>query len=103
SKTKPQFDPLNPDVPFEVTLQKFRTSQEKESYENLVIDQSQRKNFSLNNVRKIPNPEKETSRVYDLENFSASYSYGSVNQSNIQTERYIFETYRGNLSYNFQP
>src|SRR5690606_13329736 len=37
SRTKPQFDPLNPDVPFEVTLQKFRTSQEKESYENLVI------------------------------------------------------------------
>lgn len=103
TSTKPQFDPLNPDVPFEVALQKFRTDQEREAYRNLVLDQAQRKNFSLNNVRKISNPEKETSRIYDLENFSVSYAYGSVNQSNIQTESYIFETYRGNIAYNFQP
>lgn len=67
------------------------------------MDQSKRKNFSLNNVRKIRNPEKEINRIYDLENFSASYAYGTVIQSNIQTESYLFETYRGNLAYNFQP
>jgi len=103
SSTTPEYDPLNSDVPFEVALRKFRTSQEKEAYQNLVIDQSKRKNFSLNNVRKIRNPEKETNRIYDLENFSASYAYGTVIQSNIQTESYVFETYRGNLAYNFQP
>jgi cell surface protein SprA len=103
TSTKPQFDPLNPDVPFDIALQKFRTEQEREAYRNLVLDQAKRKNFSLNNVRKIRNPEKETNRVYDLENFSVSYAYGSVNQSNIQTESYIFETYRGNIAYNFQP
>ena len=103
SSTKPQFDPLNSDVPFEVTLQKFRTAQEKDDYRNLVMDQAKRKNFSLNNVRKIRNPDKETNRIYDLENFSASYAYGSVIQNNIQTESYIFETYLGNISYNFQP
>lgn len=103
SKTTPQFDPLNADVPFEVTLQKFRTSQERRDYQNLVLDQAKRKNFSLNNVRKIRDPEKETNRIYDLENFSASYAFGSVRQSNIQTESYIYETYNGNLSYNYQP
>lgn len=103
SSTKPQYDPLNPDVPFEVAIQKFRLDQERQDYRHLVLDQAKRKNFSLNNVRKIRNPEKETNRIYDLENFSLSYAYGSINQSNIQTESYILETYRGNISYNFQP
>lgn len=103
SSTKPQYDPLNADVPFEVALQKFRTDEEREAYKNLVMDQSRRKNFALNNVRKLRNPEKETNRIYDLENFSASYAYGSVVQSNIQTQSYVFETYRGNLAYNYQP
>ena len=103
SSTKPEYDPLNSDVPFEVALRKFRTTQEQDAYKDLVMDQSKRKNFSLNNVRKIRNPEKEINRIYDLENFSASYAYGTVIQSNIQTESYLFETYRGNLAYNFQP
>lgn len=54
SSTKPQYDPLNSDVPFEVALQKFRTNDERDAYKNLVMDQSKRKNFSLNNVRKNP-------------------------------------------------
>lgn len=103
TSTKPQFDPLNPDVPFDVALQKFRSSQEREAYRNLVLDQAKRKNFSLNNVRKIRNPEKETNRIYDLENFAFSYAFGAVNQSNIQTESYIFETNRGNITYSYQP
>ncbi|MFC4873390.1 cell surface protein SprA [Negadavirga shengliensis] len=103
STTKPEFDPLNPDVPFEIALQKFRTDEERDTYRNLVLDQSKRRNFSLNNVRKVRDPEKETNRIYDLENFSFSYAFGSVRQSNIQMESYEFETYRGSIAYNFQP
>lgn len=103
STTKPEFDPLNPDVPFEIALQKFQSDAEREAYQNLVLDQSKRKNFSLNNVRKIKNPDKETNRLYDLENFSFSYAYGSVRQSNIQLESYNFETYRGSIAYSYQP
>ncbi len=103
SSTRPEFDPLNPDVPFEIALQKFRTDDERDAYRNLVMDQSKRRNFALNNVRKVRNPEKETNRLYDLENFSFSYAYGSVRQSNIQLESYNFETYRGSVAYTFQP
>ena len=103
SSTKPEFDPLNPDVPFEIALQKFRTEGEKEAYQSLVLDQSKRQNFSLNNVRKVKNPEKETNRIYALENFSFSYAYGAVTQSNIQLESYNYETTRGSIAYNYQP
>lgn len=103
SSTRPEFDPLNPDVPFEIALQKFRTDSEKEAYRNLVLDQSKRQNFSVNNVRKVKNPEKETNRIYALENFSFSYAYGAVTQSNIQLESYNYETTRASAAYNFQP
>lgn len=103
SSTRPEFDPLNPDVPFELAVQKFRTGQERDNYRNLVMDQSKRRNFSVTNVRKIRNPEKETNRFYDLENLSFSYAYGLVKQSNIQLADYTFETYRGSAAYNYQP
>jgi len=103
SSTRPEFDPLNPDVPFEIALQKFNTGSERDNYRDLVLDQSNRRNFSVNNFRKIRNPEKETNRMYDLENFSLSYAFGSVRQSNIQLADYTFETYRGSAAYNFQP
>nr|WP_228527553.1 cell surface protein SprA [Pararhodonellum marinum] len=103
SSTRPQFDPLNADVPFEVALTKFQTAAEREAYEQLVLDQVRRRNIAFNNVRKLSrNPEAKT-KIYSLENFAVSYAYGSVRQSNIRTESYDFETYRGNITYSFQP
>ncbi|ERM84479.1 gliding motility protein [Rhodonellum psychrophilum GCM71 = DSM 17998] len=100
---RPEFDPLNPDVPFEVALGKFSTDSEREFYRKQVVDQVKRKNIGFTNVRKNRNPEKEKTHVYDLSNFSFSYAYGSVKQSNINTESYNYETYVGNVSYNYQP
>ena len=103
SSTRPEFDPLNPDVPFEVALGKFNTDTERELYRSQVLDQVKRRNIGFTNIRKNRNPEREFSRVYDLSNFSFTYAYGSVQQSNINTESYNFETYVGNLAYNYQP
>ncbi|GGZ38977.1 cell surface protein SprA [Echinicola pacifica] len=101
--TKPQYDPLNPDVPFEVALAKFRTDAEREAYRDLVLDQVKRRNISFSNVRKVPKEGKEKQHLYDLSNFSFSYAYGIVQQSNIRTEDYTYETYRGNIAYNYAP
>lgn len=103
SSTRPEFDPLNPDVPFEVALGKFNTDAERELYRSQVLDQIKRRNIGFTNVRKNKNPNREVSRVYDLSNFSFSYAFGSVQQSNINTESYNFETYVGNIAYNYSP
>ena len=103
AKTKPKFDPLNPDVPFELALSKFRTDDEREAYRDLVLDQVKRRNISFTNVRKIKREDDEKNRLYDLSNFSFSYAYGLVKQSNINTEDYTFETYKGNITYSYQP
>jgi cell surface protein SprA len=103
SSVRPEFDPLNPDVPFELALQKFTAESEKDFYKNQVLDLVKRRNIGFTNVRKNKNPNRQVSRVYDLSNFSVSYAYGSIRQSNINTESYNFQTYTGNVAYIYQP
>lgn len=103
STTRPEYDPLNPDVPFELALGKFETDAERDAYRAIALDQTERKNISLNNVKKIKSNPEAPSRIYDLSNFAFSYAVGSVTQTNAQLENYNFKTTRGNITYSFQP
>lgn len=103
STTTPEYDPLNPDVPFEVALQKFETQDQKNEYKKIALDQLNRKNISFNNVRKIKSNPDAKSHFYDISNFSFSYAYGVVNQTNAHIQDYTFKTYKGNINYNYEP
>ncbi|OOG68648.1 cell surface protein SprA [Algoriphagus sp. A40] len=103
SNTKPEYDPLNPDVPFEVALGKFETNSQRDEYRNIAQDQLNRRNISFNNVRKIKRNADSPNKVYDLSNFAFSYAVGSVTQTNAQIQNYNFKTNRGNITYSFQP
>ncbi len=100
---RPEFDPLNPDVPLSLALDKFQTDADRNNYTRQVQDLIRRRNIGFSNVRKNRNPDKTNPKIYDLSNFSFSYAYGSVRQSNINTESYEFETQFGNIAYVFQP
>jgi cell surface protein SprA len=100
---KPQYDPLNPDVPLNLAFEKFQTDAERDIYRSQVLDQLNRRNIGFSNVRKNRNPEKQNIKIYDLSNFSFSYAFGSIRQSNINTESYEFETRVGNIAYIYQP
>jgi cell surface protein SprA len=100
---KPQYDPLNPDVPLNLALEKFQTDADRDVYKSQVLDQLNRRNIGFSNVRKNRNPEKQNIKIYDLSNFSFSYAFGSIRQSNINTESYEFETRVGNIAYVYQP
>lgn len=103
SNTRPEYDPLNPDVPFEVALGKYETDAQRAAYREIAQDQLKRRNISFNNVRKIKKNTDSPNRVYDLSNFAFSYAMGSVTQTNAQIENYNFKTNRGNVTYSFQP
>ncbi len=103
SSTRPEFDPLNPDVPFEVALQKFETDAQRDAYRQIALDQMNRRNISFNNVRKVKKDPDAKGNYFDLSNFSLSYAYGTVTQTNAQIQAYNFKTYRGNITYNYQP
>jgi cell surface protein SprA len=101
--SRPEYDPLNADVPFEVALGKFETDGERDQYRDIAQDQLKRRNISFNNVRKIKRNADAPSRIYDLSNFAFSYSMGSVTQTNAQIQSYDFKTNRGNITYSYQP
>ncbi|WP_460319035.1 T9SS outer membrane translocon Sov/SprA [Algoriphagus taiwanensis] len=103
SSTRPEYDPLNPDVPFEVALGKFETDEQRRAYRDIALDQLNRKNLSFNNIRKIKSNPDAPNRIYDLSNFAFSYAVGTVTQTNAQIQGYTFKTNRGNLTYSFQP
>ncbi|MFC0654842.1 T9SS outer membrane translocon Sov/SprA [Mongoliitalea lutea] len=101
---RPEFDPLNPDVPLNLALSKFETDSERALYRELVLDRVKRRNIGFSNIRKNRNPEASGApKPWDISNFSVSYAYGSVRQTNINTESYSFETYLGNIAYIYQP
>lgn len=103
SNITPEFDPLDPDVPLDASLAAIDDPEERARYESIVIDKSVRRSLNFTNVRKIKTREDAKSRIYDIENFSVSYAYSDINQSNYQTESYEFRSYRGSLAYNFAP
>lgn len=99
----PKFDPLDPDVPLEASLQSFDNAAERERYKRIVQDRTTRRSINFTNVRKEKvNPE-SPSRVYDIENFTFSYAYSDRLTTNVNTKTLLNKTISGGLTYNFSP
>jgi cell surface protein SprA len=100
---KPHFNPLDPDIVLERSLQQFETEAEKQAYRDLVIDQTINKGFNLANVRKIQTDPSAKANLYDIENFSFSYAQNSLRRSNVLLQEYASEQKKGALAYEFSP
>ena len=98
----PQFNPLDPDISLEAALDAQPTVQERDSLQRIVQDYTKQRSFNVTNVRKQrTGNNNQKPRVYDIENFSASYAYTERFNRNINTEYNITKTYRGGLAYNY--
>ncbi|MEO9872591.1 T9SS outer membrane translocon Sov/SprA [Ekhidna sp.] len=99
----PQFDPLDPDVPLEASLETFDTNEERERYRRIVEDRTTRRSINFTNVRKEKvNPDAKN-RVYGIENFSFSYAYSDRISSNVSTETLLNKSVSGGINYNYTP
>nr|MDQ3392955.1 cell surface protein SprA [Bacteroidota bacterium] len=103
SRIVPKFDPLDPDIPLEASVQSIQDPVERENYQRMVEDRSTRRSINFTNVRKIKTGENPVSRIFDVENLSLSYSYNDIHRTNINTATYDLKSYRGGLAYNFAP
>lgn len=99
----PQFDPLDPDVPLEASLEAFDTSEERKRYRRIVEDRSTSRSINFTNVRKEKVNPDARSRIYDIENFSFSYAYSDRVSSNVSTQTLFNKTVSGGINYNFSP
>jgi len=99
SVINPKYNPLDPDIELKVALANAETQEEKDSIKNLSQDYTQRKSLNFTNVRIIK--QQGAPRIYDLANWSTSYSYNEVFNRSISTEYYTQRKYAGALNYTF--
>jgi cell surface protein SprA len=96
----PEYNPLDPDIPFKIALNNPDISDtERDSIKHLGQNYTRRKSLNFTNVQvsKTDGPP----RVYDLSNWSLSYGYSEIFQRDVNT---VFNTntiYNGSLAYNY--
>jgi cell surface protein SprA len=105
SVKNPHYNPLDPDILLTTSLKALDNTSEKDSLKHIVQDYVKRKSINFTNVRKAKTTKKgqtaKKPKVYDLENFSLSYSKNETFIRNINIEQNRTVNYRGALTYNF--
>ncbi|MCK5781642.1 MAG: cell surface protein SprA [Flavobacteriales bacterium] len=96
----PEFDPLNPDISFEKSLNSLATDEERQERIKISRDYTKRTSVSFTNVKK-ERKGKDKPKLYDVENISLSYSQSKTYHSDINTEYFIDNTYKGGIQYNY--
>ncbi len=99
--SSPHFNPLDPDIPLEATLNNIADPAVREAYRKLVEDNSERRSINLTNVRKIKMGKNTVSHLWDIENIALSYSFAELTRSNIQTQGYRQLSHRGGITYTY--
>ena len=96
----PEYNPLDPDIPFQVALDNAPTKEDRDSIKHASQDYTRRKSLNLTNMQ-ISKRSLDKPKIYDISNWSVSYSYNELFQRNITTEYNLRKNYRGALAYNF--
>lgn len=99
----PMFNPLDPDIEFSDALNNLETQAQRDSLKKISQDYTQRRSINFTNVRKERSANaKGKPQIYDIENFSVSYSFSEVARRNINTEFDNRIDQRGTLNYTYQ-
>ncbi len=101
SVSTPKYNPLEPDIELDESLNRLDTKQERDSIKSISQDVVTRKSLNFTNVRVEPQRERTKTHLWDPENFSVSYSYNEIYRRDINTEFNTTKTYRGMFSYNY--
>jgi cell surface protein SprA len=95
----PEYFPLDPDVSMDAALDNAENQAQRDSIKYLAEDHTKRKSLNFTNVRL--KPKDNQSKIYDISNLSATYSYNESENRDVNTEYQISKDYRGILAYNF--
>ncbi|NVK05287.1 MAG: cell surface protein SprA [Flavobacteriia bacterium] len=99
----PMFNPLDPDIEFPNALENLENSSQRDSLRQAAQDYTLRRDINFTNVRKERNSSSgQRPQVYDIENFSVSYSFSEVYRRNINTQLDRRIDHRGTLNYSYQ-
>ncbi len=97
----PEYSPVDKDVKLKDALDNVATKSARDSIKKISLDYSSRKSINFTNVQiDKPNKERED-RIYDLSNFSASYSFNQYEHGDVNTLVERTQNSRTLLSYLF--
>lgn len=98
----PKFNPLDPDVEFRNALENIQSASQRDSLKFAAQEYVMRKNINFTNVRKerVTATNKQP-MPWNIENFSASYSYSNTFRRNINTVFDDRRDHKGMLNYTF--
>ena len=100
SVTNPQYNPLDPDIPLSAAINNAKTQEERDSIKHYSQDYTKRKSVNFTNV-KVTKGGQSKPKVYDLSNWSLTYSYNELFSRNVNTEFSLRKDYHGAISYNY--
>ncbi len=64
-------------------------------------DNTTRRGFNFSNVRKVKTNPNAKAHFWDVENLALTYAYNDTKRTNILTDEYLQEQYRGGLAYTY--
>lgn len=96
----PQYDPSFQDIELKTALSVLSRSQ-RDSLHRIVDDYTRRRSINFSNVRKIKMDPADKLKLWDIENWSASYAYNEYDHRDFINEKTIQKTYRASLAYNY--
>ncbi len=96
--SNPQYNPLDPDIPTDVTLKNLNP-QQRDSVKRIIQTYVKRRSLNFTNVQIGKMPRKP--RLWTLNNWAATYSYNEIFMRDINTDHNITKNYHTALTYNF--
>ncbi len=99
----PQFNPLDPDVLFRDALDVLPTDQARDSLKQMSQTLGTKTTFNITNMKKTRTDNKRKPKIWDIENWDASYSYVKETFRDIRTEYNNTTEQRASLGYTFTP
>ncbi len=100
SFSNPQYNPLDPDVPFELALDEIDDPSRRSQLKKIAQDYTKRQSINLTNIKKSKTGGGK-SRIWDIENFNLSLGYTQVFHRNINLEFDDQRDYLAALGYNY--
>jgi cell surface protein SprA len=99
NRIRPQYDPLDPDILLNETLDHAQTKAERDSILNLAEEYSRRRTITVSNAGITKRGEKP--HAWDPANVTVSYAFNEIYSSDTKTEVDVERTYRGGIAYDF--
>ena len=96
----PQYDPSMPDIELKKSLE-GATQDERRAILDYAQDVTTRNGISFTNVHKERGPNAGKPRLWDIENFSASYAFTKLLHHDFINANTLQKTYNGSLAYNY--